>query len=311
MLVPVKETTLNNDKIDVATIYCEISDEASLKDGRPVLFLIPGGPGFDHMIYKSHSQAFEEFAHVVYIDPRGSGKSSACKKEVEYEIKTNIYDIEAVREHLGIDKIHLLGTSYGSMVVQGYAIQYPERVAGLVLIAGAPSAAFLPVAKHNLAQRGTLEQQKVCDELLWPGNFQSQEDLSRFFQLMSPLYSVKSQKASNTSSQAAPYSKVNVCFYHGNAAFKNSFWNFDFTDKLKNIQCRTLIIFGESDWVNDPSFAKQIAKKIPTSELHILADCGHSVAVDQPQQYYELVKNLVTSRNEGLGVNLAGKEQFD
>ncbi len=289
MFVYTQPHIINATKIETAKIYCEITDADNLDDGRPILLLLPGGPGFDHVGYKGHSRGFEEFAHVVYIDPRGCGKSSPCSQNIEYSIQVYIEDVEAVRKHFGFEKIFLLGTSYGSMVAQGYAIKYHQYLQGLILIGGAPSYAFLSVAQANLNTLGTTEQKQICRDLLWQGNFKSKEDVATFFRIMTPLYSKK------TESKIAPYSTVNCSIEHVNQAYRTHFWSFDFTASLKHISCKTLILFGKHDWVNDPRFAKLIASQIPRSELHIFPDCGHSVAIDQPGAYLSAVRKFISS----------------
>ncbi len=298
MFIYIEPSIINGAKVAGAKIYCEITDPDNLNDGKPILFLLPGGPGFDHEGYKKHSGSFEEFAHVVYIDPRGCGKSSPCSQDVEYSIQMYIEDVEAVRKHFGFEKIFLLGTSYGSMVAQGYAVKYHQQLKGLILVGGASSSAFLPIAQQNLNALGTMEQKQICKDLLWPGNFKRKEDIAIFFDIMTPLYSKKA--ASNSSpnffseSKASPYSTVNCSIEHVNQAYRTNFWNFDFTDGLKHIACKTLILFGKHDWINDPRFAELIAKQIPNAELHILSGCGHSVAADLPDIYLTSVKKFVT-----------------
>src|SRR5579863_5336173 len=88
---------------------------------RPVLFLLHGGPGGDHLRYKQHSLELQKFSQLVFIDHRGCGQSKKTNQK-EYTLENNIEDIEALRQHLGLEKISILGTSYGGMVAQAYAI---------------------------------------------------------------------------------------------------------------------------------------------------------------------------------------------
>ena len=79
---------------------------------RPVVFLLHGGPGGDHASYKTNTAALRDVAQLVYIDHRGSGRSSKADPET-YTLENNIDDLDALREHLGIERITLLGSSYG------------------------------------------------------------------------------------------------------------------------------------------------------------------------------------------------------
>ena len=59
----------------------------------------------------------------------------------------NIDDVESLRTYLGLDKVVVLGSSYGGMVAQGYALRYPEASARLILCSTAPSYRFMEEAK--------------------------------------------------------------------------------------------------------------------------------------------------------------------
>src|SRR5882757_643069 len=79
---------------------------------RPVLFLLHGGPGSDHLRYKQYTLELQAIAQLVFIDHRGCGYSKQTKAS-DYTLENNIEDIEALRKHLGLEHICMLGTSYG------------------------------------------------------------------------------------------------------------------------------------------------------------------------------------------------------
>ena len=123
-------------------IYFDVDGAGLVPDGermvqRPTLFLLHGGPGGDHVGFKSTVARLVDVAQLVYVDHRGSGRSAASDPST-YTLDENIDDVDALRDYLGLDSICLLGSSYGGMVAQGYAIRYPDRVSNLVLCATAP-----------------------------------------------------------------------------------------------------------------------------------------------------------------------------
>ena len=142
---------------------------------RPTLFLLHGGPGGDHSSFKTQVADLRDTAQLVYVDHRGSGRSAPGDPQT-HTLDNNIDDLDALREHLGLERISLLGSSYGGMVAQGYAIRYPDRLANLILVATAPSFRFLEDAKRIVNERGTADQIRVCQRL-WDGNFESLEQL--------------------------------------------------------------------------------------------------------------------------------------
>ncbi|MCM0622528.1 alpha/beta fold hydrolase [Nocardioides bruguierae] len=118
------------------SIYWEESGNHS---GIPCLFL-HGGPG-GTLARGGYRRRFDlRKARVVGIDQRGCGRSIPNVMTAGYNLAENtttelIRDIEAVREHLGIDRWLINGVSWGSTLAMAYAIKHPERVSGIVLFA--------------------------------------------------------------------------------------------------------------------------------------------------------------------------------
>ncbi len=255
---------------------------------QPVLFMLHGGPGGDHLRFKQHSIDLENNAQLVFIDHRGSGRSKKTRQK-DYTLENNIEDIEALRKHLGLDKICVLGTSYGGMVAQGYAIRYPHRVEKLILVATSPSYRFLNGAKATLKQRGNARQ-IALGEHLWNGTFKNHAHVMKFFQAMESIYSTTTRTTSHKG-----YSKSQTIWSHEalNEGFGGFMRRFDFIPKLKKITCPTLILAGDQDWICNPDQAKIMAKNIPHAKLKIFKNCGHSIAVDAHEQYIREIRRFL------------------
>ncbi len=224
--------------VESGKLYCEITEEASLHDGRPIVLVVPGGPGLDHTMYKEALTPLENICHLIYYDPRGCGRSNGFALNT-CDLNHHASDIEIVRNFLGIKKFILLGTSYGSMVAMQYAINHSNCLEGLILIAGAPSYRFLADAKRNLLARGTSEQIALCDQYLWSGKFDD-ERLQLFFKIMRPLYSQRAAREKEMSIQKEN-TRVECTIGVLNLAFQTYFNDFDLEPHLSRIQCQTLI----------------------------------------------------------------------
>ncbi len=72
--------------------------------------------------------------HAVTFDLRGHGDSAHPRGEEHYSLQVLKEDVQAVVDHLGWDRLVLFGHSMGGMVAQLYAIESPERLAGLILM---------------------------------------------------------------------------------------------------------------------------------------------------------------------------------
>jgi proline iminopeptidase len=255
---------------------------------RPVLFLLHGGPGGDHSSFKTSSAALRDTAQLVYVDHRGCGRS-AQGDPATYTLDNNIDDLEALRAHLGLDRISILGSSYGGMVAQGYAIRYPRRVANLALVVTAPSFRFLDDAKRCIAERGTVDQQRVC-EWLWNGSFESNDQLREFYQVMGPLYSTTFRPEDF----AAGWNRGIRSYLALNRGFGDFLRRFDYTNDLANIRCPTLVIGAAHDWICPPNHSRLIAERIPRAHLKIFANSGHLVPADENAAYLQALRGFLT-----------------
>jgi proline iminopeptidase len=255
---------------------------------RPVLFLLHGGPGGDHLRFKQHSLELQAVAQLVFIDHRGCGRSKRTR-QAEYTLENNIEDIEALRQYLGLDKICILGTSYGGMVAQGYAIQYPQHLEKLILVATAPSYRFMDSAKDRVQQDGTADQIEMCKNL-WNGTFENHDHIIEFFTLMDSLYSNKAKLK-----KQQEYSRSKTIWSHEalNEGFGGFLRDFDFIPELSKIVCPTLVLAGKDDWICNPTESKTIAKNIPNARLEIFEKSSHAIAVDEHDRYINTIQDFL------------------
>ena len=100
--------------------------------GHPVV-AHPGGPGFDYAYLRSPE--LEKHFTVVYPEPVGTGSSG---RPAAYGLGTYVHFLAALIDHLGEPRVHLLGHSHGGFVAQRYALDHPDRLAGLVLCHTSP-----------------------------------------------------------------------------------------------------------------------------------------------------------------------------
>jgi len=113
---------------DSHQIYYE---QCGIEDGVAVMFL-HGGPGAG--CQPAHRRLFDPLKYrSILFDQRGCGRSKPYASIVNNTTQDLVEDIEALRQHLGLDKILLFGGSWGSTLALCYGITYPEHCAGFVL----------------------------------------------------------------------------------------------------------------------------------------------------------------------------------
>lgn len=261
-----------------------VPEAAGMRENPPA-FILHGGPGGDHSDLKLAFAPLADRLQLVFLDHRGQGRS-ARGDVAKYTLDENVEDLEALRRHLGLEKIVTIGTSYGGMVAMAHAARYPASVSHVVLIVTAAHAGFHERAKAIVAERGTAEQAAVCEEL-WAGKLDTVEKVRRYYTVMGPLYARKFDPEAAQASRARGIispEALNRAFAPG--GFLRSY---DLRPELARITAPTLIIAGQHDWICAPEFSEEIHRLIPQSELHVFENSSHSIRVDEPERMRETI----------------------
>lgn len=280
-------------KINGTEIFFDVEGKQFVPDGKkmrekPVCFLAHGGPGCDHTVYVPGVSELSDSMQLVYIDNRGSGRSGYPNPST-YTLDNNIEDIEALRKYLGLDKIVLLGQSYGGMIAQGYAVKYQEHLSALILVTTAPSYRYIKEAEAELKKRGTQEQIEM-GKYLFEGSFKSNDQFRQFFKLFGNLYSVNNydEDASNEA-----FDREILSYQALNLGMSDFMTKFDYLEQLSDIKVPTLIIGARQDWITPVENTYRIAEKIPHGRVVILEHSSHSVFVDEPEKSLGAIRDFI------------------
>ena len=103
-----------------------------LGDGPPLVCL-PGGPGRS-CEYFGDLGGLGRSRTLILPDTRGTGESADASDPISYRCDRLVGDVEALRAHLGLDRMDLLGHSAAGEVATLYAAAFPQRVAHLILL---------------------------------------------------------------------------------------------------------------------------------------------------------------------------------
>jgi proline iminopeptidase len=121
----VSETVLTDDGV---RLWAERTGE-----GEPVVFC-HGGPGlWDTLGEVAEPLVAGGGVAVCRWDQRGCGRS---QRSGPFSMERSVADLDAVRRHFGLERMALLGHSWGAQLALSYALAHPGRVSGLVYVAG-------------------------------------------------------------------------------------------------------------------------------------------------------------------------------
>src|SRR5438270_8711311 len=133
----------------------------------PIL-AVNGGPGLSHayMMQNDLWQRIGKNRLVVLYDQGGTGGSKHMQDGTSQSMDSQVADLDAVRQALGLNKVALLGDSYGGLVAMAYAAAHPEHVAKLIL-SDSPGPSWhdivhlLPDVFPDIQEQGAQDEKKL------------------------------------------------------------------------------------------------------------------------------------------------------
>ncbi|PEW00348.1 proline iminopeptidase [Bacillus cereus] len=118
-------------KIDGIQHWCKVMGTAH---NTVPLVIVHGGPGGNHYVFeRTLGLRLEDYITVVYYEQRGCGRSEAPQDDDDYSIHTLVEDLEELRKQLNVEKVNLLGYSFGGQLCLEYALKYSGAVEKMVL----------------------------------------------------------------------------------------------------------------------------------------------------------------------------------
>lgn len=263
----------------------------------PVLVCHPGGPGFSSLEFADLAGLWERFT-LILLNPRGTADSDRPADKRAYAIDDYVDDVEALRVHLGEERIMLLGFSHGGIVAQAYAAKHPGRVRKLVL--ASTLARFAP--EQDAAMRAGME--KRSNEPWYPdavaaleaeqkGEFGSDEEMAAIVFRELPLYFARfgAMEAGYLDTLKTEIPNGDTLKFFNEEVFST----FDMRPLHSRIKAPTLVITGAEDFICGPMCADEMAAGIAGSQKVIVGDAGHMVFVEQPVEFHREVGDFLES----------------
>lgn len=250
--------------------------------GQP-LVCVPGGPGRDPG-YLGDLGGLDREAEreLVFLELRGTGASAVPADPASYRCDQMTEDVDALRAHLGLDQIDLLGHSAGGDLALLYAARYPERIARLVLVTPALGAVGLGVTDDELLanmERRSAEpwftDAKAAVQAAVAGD-ESAETALRYL----PFFYGRWDEAAraHATGEAAQRSPAVAAGYYGEGAFDPE----ETCTQLGKVTAPVLILAGEVDLAPTQERAAEAAALFPAAEIAIQPGASHFPWLDDP-----------------------------
>ncbi|HJU37025.1 MAG TPA: alpha/beta hydrolase [Gaiellaceae bacterium] len=249
----------------------------------PLLVCHPGGPGGSAAEFRDLAGLDDTF-ELVLLSPRGSHGSDPAD---DYTLRSYVEDLEALREHLGVEQLDLLGFSHGGIVAMAYAAAYGQRIRRLVLAAtlavwgDEAEAAMERAIETRSGQPWFAEAQKAIEEEQ-AGAFSSVEELIANVQRQAPLYFHRWEGNEKVGHELFADFAHHEPLHQFNTV---EFPTFDLRSDLRTIEAPTLVVVGDDDMIAGPVCAEAIAGELQDVRLVTIRDSGHFLYVEQPEAF--------------------------
>jgi proline-specific peptidase len=259
-------------------------------EGAVPLLTLHGGPGAAH----DYLESMQELAHtgrrVIFYDQLGCGRSPYPEEPSKWTVDLFVQEVDAVREALGLDEVHLLGQSWGGMLGMEYALTRPPGLRSLV-ICDSPSSMRLWVKEANrLREDLPPEIQQALLQHEAAGTTQSEE----YQAAMQVFYDrhVCRVVPNPDYVQRSLAQIVNQVYLtmNGPSEFHvvGTLKDWDITPRLGGITVPTLVISGAYDEAT-PLIARTVHEAIPGSEWVVFDESSHMPHVEEPERFEQVV----------------------
>jgi len=243
--------------------------------GAPVI-VVAGGPGLDADYMRPIAEDIAADGYrAVLPDLRGTGSSREAGKHLAMmTVSGSVADLEALREALGVERVNLVGHSFGGGMVQAYAQAHPDHVAGLVLV-DSVGADLTPPPNPVFAARwmARLTPQERDDYAA----LRARGDLTTAMRLKFRATITDPARADAFLAALKPVADP-VAQARLSADYRA---NYRVTQRDPSF--RVTVLYGENDWVRDQQ--AQVAAAYPRAAIHIVPAAGHFSWIDRPKLF--------------------------
>jgi 2-succinyl-6-hydroxy-2,4-cyclohexadiene-1-carboxylate synthase len=219
---------------------------------------------------------------VVAVDLVGHGRSDVSPDPERYRVDELLMDLEQVFDALALERACWLGYSMGGRISLAGAVKTPSRISALVLESASPGLAS---AKERAARRR-------ADEALAEGILRGGMEAFVDHWMGLPLFATQGKLPPQVRSRARELRLRNspealaACLRGMGTGAQPSFW-----DDLDRIRVPTLLMAGDED-KKFTSVARQMAERMPYSELRIMPRAGHAIHLENPFAWLAAVRTF-------------------
>lgn len=288
---------LKKSRVNVGDCELYVEEEG---EGFPIV-LLHGGPGATHHGFHAEFSRAKTFARLIYYDQRGCGLSD-YKKGAGYTIAQAVDDLENLRKALNIEKWTVLGWSYGGLLAQRYALQYPESISGLILVAA--EIGILPTKMGETRQYDYIlpeEKQRMTEVSMAVAKAAKERGWSHEKMMELLLYNrhLNGDWKRQHYYKPAPEEFAMAALYEWkhdtdfNAVMSQDQRRFNLKGAFEDCPIPTLIFEAKWDLTWTPEKIEAMRQNHPGAKLVVLEEAGHVLFRDEPEKFFGELRSFV------------------
>ncbi|MGP4051749.1 alpha/beta fold hydrolase [Streptomyces sp. 2A115] len=248
-------------------------------DGDPVV-CVPGGPTDSH--YLGDLGGLSAHRRLIVPDLRGTGGSAIPEDTSSYRCDRMVDDVEALRAHLGLPRMDLLGHSAGANIASQYAARHPKNVGKLALIGPGTRAVGIEITGETRRELARLRK----NEPWFPAAFAALEAITEGtgsdWEAVAPFFCGRWDAAARQHyADGRPSNKEAVALFAAEGAFTPETTR----AALAAREAPVLLLTGEFDLNSPPRSAAEFAELFPAATLVVQPGAGHYPWLDDAERF--------------------------
>jgi len=248
--------------------------------GEPVLLL--NGIAMTAVSWQAVARPLAKRVRVVRCDFRGQLMTPGPPPQ---DIVEHADDVADLLDHLELDSIHIVGTSFGGVVGMLFAARYPARARSLITIASADG--FDETMADEVAR-----WRQGCVDSLEGG------DRGWLSDVLEPVVYSPEWVAAHTAERAQRRAQISAlpdAWFEGLIGLLDSAHSLRLRNELAAIACPTLVVAAELDGFVPIDRARGLATAIGGARFEIIEGAGHAVVVEKPQRIAEICMDFLAA----------------
>lgn len=266
-------------------------------DGKKApLVLLHGGPGSTHNYFEGFDKLAEAIDRpIVMYDQIGCGESATPGHTELYNADVWMDELQALRDHLGMDKVHLLGQSWGGMLAIYYMMERePEGVLSIVLASTLHSAILWREEQWRRIYRFmSKEEQDIFNKAEASDKYDDPAYLKALDHFMD-MYCGPTVDAGSPEYLKREKKNGGEVYMTGWGANEfgptGTLADYDYRGKLGKITVPTMVTSGQMDLCS-PFIAKSMYDELPNSRWELFRHSRHMAFVEEEERYFEVMKD--------------------